>query len=198
MAKSADAGDEPIKARYEYRVWGEHKKARKKLANLATEETRQEIEDCYLIGDDPEWNAKIRDDELKVKQLIGEEKGFEQWTSEWHETSDTAPKPYDALFNQLRLDRPQRGKSFDVFKAVAKLDPDTGARAVFVTKRRRRYRLGSIKAEVTDVEIHGSDEVMRTLSIEGSDLDELVALRKTLGLRDETNLPMHVAIDGGS
>jgi len=197
MAKSTEESDEDVKSRYEYRVWGEHRKARKKLAGLASEVTKQDYEDCYLIGDDPDWNAKIRDDELKVKQLVGEKKGFEQWTSAWHETSESAPKPFDDLFNELRLDRPQRGKSFNLLKAVAKLDPDTGVSAVFVTKHRRRYKIGTIKAEVTDVEIHGSKEVMRTLSIEGNDLDELVALRKELGLRDEPNLPMHVAIDAG-
>lgn len=193
MAKTSQL-DEPA-ARYEYRVWGEHRKARKKLARMAKEESRQEFDDCYFLGEDNDWNAKVRNDRLKVKQLVGEERGFERWTSEWHESSDTAPKPYDDLFDELGLDRPQRGKSFDLLKAVAELDPDTGARAVFVTKKRRRYRLGSVRAEVTDVEIHGSRDVLRSLSIEGDDLDDLVALRKTLGLRDLPNMPMHRMID---
>jgi hypothetical protein len=194
----ADASEIPTgsgKIRYEYRVWGEHRSARKKLVKLADEETRQYIEDCYLIGDDPDWNAKVRNNEMKVKQLVGEERGFERWITEWFESSDDAPRPFDDLFDELRLDRPQRGKSYNLLKEVAKLDPDTGARAVFVTKRRRRYRIGRIRAEVTDVEINGSDDVMRTLSIEGDDLDELVALRKRLGLADEPNLAMHVAIE---
>lgn len=193
-----EAEDTPTgrgKIRYEYRVWGEHRSARKKLAKLADSETRQFVEDCYLLGEDPEFNAKVRNNEMKVKQLVGEKRGFERWTTEWFESSDDAPKPYDDLFDELRLDRPQRGKSYDLLKEVAKLDPDTGARAVFVTKQRRRYRIGSIRAEVTDVEIDGSDEIMRTLSIEGADLDELVALRKRLGLADEPNRAMHVAIE---
>ncbi len=198
MTKSSQPKGQAAKSRYEYRVWGEHRKARKKLERMATKELHQTIEDCYLLGDDPEWNAKVRNDSLKVKQLVGTDRGFERWTSEWHATGETAPKPYDDLFNELHLDRPQRGKSFDILRAVAQLDPDTGARAVFVTKHRTRYRIGSVRAEVTDVDIHGSDEVLRSLSIEGDDLDELVSLRKELGLRDETNTPMHVAIDGES
>lgn len=195
MAKASQAKSDDATSRYEYRVWGEHRKARKKLERMATKELHQTIEDCYLLGDDPEWNAKVRNDALKVKQLVGTDRGFERWTSEWHDTSESAPKPFDDLFNELHLDRPQRGKSFDILTAVAQLDPDTGARAVFVTKHRIRYRIGTVRAEVTDVEIHGSDEVLRSLSIEGDDLDELVKLRKTLGLRDEQNTPMHVAID---
>ena len=38
-------------------------------------------------------------------------------------------------------------------------------------------------------------EVMRTLSIEGDDLRALVRLRKQLGLKGETNTPVHQAID---
>ncbi len=196
MTKSSQSKSETSKDRYEYRVWGEHPKARKKLERMATKELHQTIEDCYLLGEDPEFNAKVRNDSLKVKQLVETDRGFERWSSAWHESGDTAPKPYDDLFNELGLDRPQRGKSFDILTAVAKLDPDTGARAVFVTKHRIRYRIGSIRAEVTDVDIHGSDEVLRSLSIEGDDLDELVSLRKELGLRKAENTPMHVAIDG--
>lgn len=195
MAKTTESSEASVKTRYEYRVWGEHRSARKKLEKLANQETRQDVEDCYLLGEDPEFNAKVRNNEMKIKQLVGEKRGFEQWSTEWLESSKDAPKPFDDLFDELRLDRPQRGKSYNLLKEVAKLDPETETRVVFVTKRRRRYRIGAIRAEVTDVEIHGSDEVMRTLSIEGDDLDKLVALRKQLGLADEPNLPMHVAID---
>ncbi len=197
MTKKRDSGGGSGHARYEYRVWGEHRKARKALSRLASEETRETIDDCYLIVDDPGWNAKVRDSTLKVKQLVAEHRGFEAWTSDRHRSSDTAPSPFDDLFDELRLDRPQRGKKYDLAKEIASLDSDTGVRPVFVTKRRRRYRIGDLRAEVTDVEILESGEVLPTLSIEGDDLDELVALRKQLGLRDEPNVAVHQAIDPG-
>ena len=68
-------------------------------------------------------------------------------------------------------------------------------RAVFVTKRRTRHSIGSLRAESTDIELRDSGEVMHTLSIEGDDLDELVALRRRLGLRDEPNIAVHDAIE---
>ncbi len=37
--------------------------------------------------------------------------------------------------------------------------------------------------------------MLYTLSIEGDDLDELSALRKRLGLRDEDNVAVHNALD---
>jgi len=186
---------EPTGARFEHRFWGKHRKARKLLAGLATEQRTETVNDCYLLVDDLTWNAKIRDNTLKIKQLVAEHKGFEQWTSDRHRSADSAPTPFDEIFEQLRLDRPQRGKSYDLRDEIGGLDTDAGVRAVFVTKQRRRYRVGSLRAEATDIRIRETGEVLFTLSIEGDDLDELTALRDRLGLRDEDNVAVHHALD---
>jgi len=172
MSKNPTNQEKPKRPRYEYRVWGEYPKARKTLAGLANDTSTEQIEDCYFLTDDPSWNAKVRDSTLKVKQLVDESKGFEQWVSHWHTDSDSAPSPFDDLFDDLGLDRPARGKSFSLSKAIEGLDPDVAASAVFVTKDRTRYRVGSLKAEVTDVKVHSSGEVLSTLAIEGDNLDE--------------------------
>jgi hypothetical protein len=182
-------------ARFEYRVWGDHRQARKRLAKLADEQLSETVDDCYLLGDDSSWNAKIRDNTLKVKQLVAQRKGFEQWTSDRHQSIDTVPTPFDLIFEQLGLDRPQRGEDYDLPMEIAALGPDAGVRAVFVTKRRRRYRVGALRAESTEITIHELGEVLHTLSIEGDDLGELAALRKRLGLRGEENLAVHNALD---
>lgn len=163
------------------------------LAKMATAESREQYDDCYLLVDDMAFNAKVRDRSMKVKQLVAEKRGFESWTSDWYKKADGVPAPFDELFTELRLDRQKKGKSFDLEKAAAKLEDDV-ARVVFVSKDRRRYRIGDLRAEVTDVDIEGSDEVLRTLAIEGSDLDALVALRKELGLKNVPNMAMHIAI----
>ena len=180
---------------YEFRVWGAHKQARKLLRQIADDHYTEDIEDCYLVSEDATWNAKVRDDTLKIKQLISERKGFEMWSSDRHRTAKATPSPFVEVFGQMRLDRPQRGKSFDIEKAVKRLDPDAGVRAVFVTKRRLRYRVGALQAEVTDITVTETGEVLRTLSIEGDDLDDLKALRKKLGLKGEPNVAVHQAID---
>jgi len=182
-------------ARFEHRVWGQHRKARKLLAKLADEQMTEQVDDCYLLVDDPSWNAKIRDNTLKIKQLVAERKGFEQWTRDCHRTVDSTPSPFDAIFEQLGLDRPQRGEEYDLDTEIAALDALSGVRAVFVTKERRRYRIGDLRAEVTDIEIRDTGEVLHTLSIEGDDIDELSALRKRLGLRGEDNIAVHHALE---
>lgn len=194
MAKKKAAEPDARRARYEYRVWGRHRSARKKLARLADDSSKERVDDCYLLVDDSSWNAKVRDNTLKIKQLVEDDHGFQRWSRDRHLDADSTPTPFDEIFERLRLDRPQRGKSFDLRKAVKALDDVPGVRAVFVTKRRRRYRVGSLRAEATDIELRKSGEILQTLSIEGDDLDELVALRKRLGLLDEPNIAVHDAI----
>lgn len=195
MATKRTLPRELRRARYEFRVWGPHCKACKKLARLASGKTTERFKDCYLLVEDSSWNAKVRGNTLKIKQLVAEDRGFERWSSDKHRSSATAPSPFDDLFDELRLDRAQRGKSYDLAKAVKRLDPDSGVRAVFVTKHRRRYRIGNLRGEVTDIKIRSTGEVLKTLSVEGDDLDELVALRKKLGVRNEPNIAVHQVIE---
>jgi len=190
-AKSSPFGNN---ARFEYRVWGRHSKARKMLRTMAENEVTEHFDDCYLLVDDPAFNAKVRNNTLKVKELVNNRKGFEHWVSERHNAVETVPSPFDDLYENLKLHKLGK-KGFDLQKAVKKLGPHSGVRAMVVTKDRRRYFVDSLKAEVTDIEIHDTGEVLRTLSIEGDDLDQLVKLRKKLGLKGETNTPVHQAID---
>ena len=194
-SKSKNPARTAPRTRYEYRVWGKHRKARKLLARLATSFSEEQFDDCYLLSDDPAWNAKVRNNTLKIKQLVAEDRGFERWKSRRYRSSAVTPTPFDDVFDDLRLDRPQRGKSFDIEKAARSLDPELGIRPVLVSKRRRRYEVGDLLAEVTDIKVKGEPRVLRTLSIEGDDLDELAALRRKLGLKGEPNVAVHRAID---
>lgn len=195
MSKKPTSDSNPPAARYEYRVWGEQTRARELLEQLASDVTEERVKDCYLIVGDGSWNAKVRNNRLKVKQLIAEDRGFERWSADRPRSAGDAPEPFDVLFELLRLDRPQRGKSYDLYDAVARLDADPDTKVVFVVKHRRRYTVGRLRAEATDIEIVETSEVMHTLAIDGEDLDDLVSLRERLGLTDEPNLAVHEAIN---
>lgn len=195
MAKQRPEPQNRRPVRYEYRVWGEHASARKWLKRNADEQTTELVKDCYLLVDDSTWNAKVRDNTLKIKQLVDEHKGFEQWTSNRHRSAASAPTPFDEIFEELKLDRPQRGKRYHIREAVDGLDPGTDVRAVFVTKTRQRFRIGELRAEVTDIEILDSGQMLHTLSIDGFDLARLRSLRKELGLRASDNVAVHRVLD---
>ena len=87
--------------KYEYRVWGKHDKARNLLDARGTDKTVETIKDCCFLGDDLDWNAKVRDSTLKVKRLVAEERGFEQWTSEWCDVSGHLQGPNPQGFGLL-------------------------------------------------------------------------------------------------
>jgi hypothetical protein len=82
---------------------------------------------------------------------------------------------------------------------VAKLVDETTVagrwRALPVRKNRRRFRIGSIKAEVTAVRVDGEPDRLATMAIEGPNLPELVELRDHVGLGDAPNLALHLAVD---
>ena len=92
---------EPTGARFEHRVWGKQRKARKLLAKLATEQTTERVNDCYLLSDDPAWNAKIRNNTLKIKQLVAERKA-----SGWKPDPSLARAPLGV--DIVRADRDSR------------------------------------------------------------------------------------------
>jgi len=194
MAQKPTSDETMGKPRFEYRVWGDHTRAQRKLAKLADGETVERVNDCYLVTDDLSWNAKIRNNRLKLKRLVAERKGFERWVSGQYRSNDEPPAPFDQLSDELDLDRVRAKGSYDLSDAVDGLDPDLGVQVVFVAKRRRRYRVGDLKAEVTDISIVQTKQSMTTLAIEGDNLDDLVALRKKLGLKREPNTPVHQAI----
>lgn len=195
MGKKSERNRDDGPSRYEYRVWGEHPAARKKLDRLATSTVKERVNDCYLIVDDSTWNAKVRDNTLKLKQLVEDDDGFQRWVSGRHRDVESTPTPFDEIFEELRLDRLQRGKKYDLRRAAKRLDEVPGVRAVFVTKKRRRHVIGNLRAEATSIELRDTGDVLHTVSIEGNDLDKLIALRKQLGLADEPNLAVHEAID---
>ncbi|MGI9611400.1 MAG: hypothetical protein ACR2QO_00710 [Acidimicrobiales bacterium] len=158
------------KLRYEFRVWGEHEAARRQLSMLADVERHEQLDDCYLLVDDSGYNAKIRRNCLKIKRLVEVTLGFQRWSS----------------------------STSDLVGPVPQLDAFGGVRAVFVTKERCRFRFGSIRAEVTEVDVIGQPGTLRTLAIEGKDLDDLIRLRSALGLAHLPNVALHLAVEGAA
>lgn len=195
MAQLIDLDDDLDDARYEYRVWGKHAKTRKILSEIADSVSIERVDDCYFLVDEPELNVKVRDRTLKVKQLVERTKGFQRWASSRYRTVKAAPAPFDDALESLRRDRKKYGDDFDLAKAVAALDAEAAAKVVLVSKYRRRYRIGDMRAEVTELTIDKTGEVLRSIAIEGDDLDELVALRKKLRLKGNDNVAVHVALD---
>ncbi len=194
MAPSGTEDRDDERRRYEYRVWGRRKRVRKRLERMADRITTSTTTDCYFLSEERAVNAKVRTGSLKIKRRVGRARGFEVWTSSRHRSKEGVPAPFDELVDELGLHRKPRRSAADLPARVEKLDPDHPTTPVFVTKRRTHYRIGDLRAEVSELTIEDAGEVLHSVAIEGEDLDALVALRKELGLKGEDNVAVHVAL----
>jgi hypothetical protein len=189
-----DDGSTRARSRYEFRVWGRRDETCDVLSRLADEERVESHEDWYLLLGQRSCNAKIRRNRLKVKRLIEERFGFQRWAAVRHRMASGDVCPLELLMDELRLDDPNQGCPPDFEAPAGRATPGGAVPALHVTKWRRRFDLGSIRAEATEVEIEGHSGRLRTVAIEGHELDELIRLRASLGLDRSPNLAFHLAI----
>ena len=187
--------ERPANSCYEFRVWGKYRNAQRVLDQLAAEVSLQEFDDCYLLGSDPRWNVKVRDGKLKLKRLVAQEEGFECWTSRRYKSAENAPSPFAGMFDELGLGGPGEMESYEISEVVAGWDDRAETQPLLVTKQRRRYHIGLGEAEVVKIDVHDSPIVLKSLAIQGDDLDKLIALRDELGLDGEENLAVHMALE---
>lgn len=197
MSKKQSTPDRAERSRYEFRVWGKHRKARRALSRFAPEPRIERYIDCYVLSDDPTWNAKVRGNRLKIKRLVATDKGFERWTRGRFPSASQAPDPITVLFEALHAERERLGESFVLSSVASEMAERLGVRVVLARKVRHHYQVGSVRVEVTEIEVAETGELHRTLSIEGDDLAELVRMRKRLGLSGEPNLAVHQVLERG-
>ena len=166
------------------------------LAAMAESECHQEIDDWYLFLGSASCNAKVRRNRLKVKRLVEERFGFQRWASIRHSmvddsmVDDTTGGPIDLLVDELGVVDPPRS----VAKAHGVPFGASAVAAIHVNKWRRRFELGPMRAEATEVVVDGHPDRLTTVAIEGCDLDDLIRLRAELGLDRHPNLAYHLAL----
>lgn len=181
------------RSRYEFRVWGDQDEAHRRLLSLADSASEKHFRDCYLLVDDPTCNLKIRRNRLKVKRLVEERFGFQRWSTNWHRVTAEAPDAVrETQTTSAVVVTPATTGLGDV---VEELHPAADLRPVFVTKHRMRFRFGSMRAEVTDLEVGANGERLCTTAIEGRDLLDLIRLRSSLGFDLVPNVAVHLALD---
>lgn len=177
-----------LKSRYEFRVWGDRTEAGQRLSSVADSEREELIEDWYLLIDDRACSLKVRRSRLKVKRLVEERFGFQRWSSNWHSLKvlgsdepefDLARNPVDGL----------------EAVGVPGQDLATTLRPVLVTKHRTRFRCGSVRAEIADLQVDGHPGSLCTVAIEGRDLVDLLHLRSALGIDLVPNVAVPWVLD---
>jgi hypothetical protein len=176
------------KSRYEFRVWGDRSEVGDRLSSVADSERQESLKDWYLLVGDRARSLKVRRSRLKVKRLVEERFGFQRWSSDWYslkvrESADLVLDPGQAAADGLEA---MTGDGHDLA---------TTLRPVLVTKHRKRFRCGSVRAEMADLEIDGRTGRLCTVAIEGRNLVDLIHLRSTLGIDLVPNVAVPWVLD---
>jgi exopolyphosphatase/guanosine-5'-triphosphate,3'-diphosphate pyrophosphatase len=177
-----------IVPRWEWRTFGTAFGAADEAVAALEPELTQESDEVYLLSPGTDAAVKIRAGLMDVKELERvDEAGLEQWRPAMKETFPLPRGEAGKVCAALRVSAPPGGAdaySLDEFLAVLAA-PERGVRAVAVHKRRLHYTLGGCMTEVTDVVAAGRQA--RTLALESTDAELVVAAVRELGLEDRAN-----------
>jgi exopolyphosphatase / guanosine-5'-triphosphate,3'-diphosphate pyrophosphatase len=179
-----------MKARYEFRIWAQNLAGlRDKLQQAATPSHTEPSHETYLISATTDrCNAKIRNDLLDIKVLIGNDRGFEQWKPVLKagfplERPVIEAQIFPALeVILLRLEREQYSMA-EFLDEVAGAHPKI--KVVAVSKTRLQFNLDGCQAEFASTTIDGV--AMDTVAAESADPDAVARAIRRLGIEGLSN-----------
>jgi hypothetical protein len=180
-------------ARWELRVWDLDETVHDRLHALNPDPDITAQVDCHLIGPRYEFTAKIRDGVLEVKQLLERRAGFQRWAPDWASEPPHEPKELNRLLVELGADRSEDLNPVSNSKLIDLVNTARGLKAVDVTKKRRDFDLGDVLAEISEIEIDGS-EPRSCVLIESTSIDRMREMRDHLSLNGAPNVALHNAI----
>jgi len=174
--------------RWEWRTFGSDFGAADATFAALEPELVQESDETYLLSPGADAAVKIRAGLMDIKLLEEvDADGLEQWRPAMKETFPLPRGEADRVCAALGVTAPPPGEaafSLDEFLAVLAA-PKRGVRAVAVHKRRLHYTFNGCMAEVTEVVADGRK--VRTLAIETTDAERVIAAARDLGLADRAN-----------
>jgi exopolyphosphatase / guanosine-5'-triphosphate,3'-diphosphate pyrophosphatase len=180
---------ETIVPRWEWRTFGDAFGAADAAVAALEPESVQDSDETYLLSPGADAAVKIRAGLMDIKLL--EEvnvDGLEQWRPAMKETFPLPRGEADRVCAALGVSAPPPGTdafSLEEFLAVLAA-PERGVRTVAVHKHRQHYTLGGCMTEATDVVADG--RTVRTLAIETTDAERVIATVRELGLSDRANM----------
>jgi exopolyphosphatase / guanosine-5'-triphosphate,3'-diphosphate pyrophosphatase len=179
-----------MKPRYEFRVWGKDLAGlRDRLQQAATPSHSEPSKETYLISAATDrCNAKIRNDLMDIKILIGTDRGFQQWKPVLKaEFPLQRPIIESQIFPALevtlqRFDRAQYSMAEFLDEVIA---AHPKLKIVPVSKRRLQFKLDGCQAEFASTTINGV--ATDTVAAESADADAVARLTLRLGIAGMPN-----------
>jgi exopolyphosphatase/guanosine-5'-triphosphate,3'-diphosphate pyrophosphatase len=182
-----------IVPRWEWRTFGAEFGAADDTFAALEPELVQESDETYLLSPGADAAVKIRAGlmDIKVLEEVSSD-GLEQWRPAMKETFPLPRGEADKVCAALGVSASSLAGwapfTLDEFLAVLAA-PERGVCAVAVHKRRLHYTVNECMSEVTDVVADGRK--VRTLAIEATDAERVIATVRDLGLvsRENTSYP---------
>ena len=144
-------------------------------------------------------SVKIRRGQLEVKEQLDVRVGFQQWKRPLRHPLPCPPSTVADLLvalTHVRTDPSniaRRNEPVDL-SSILQLSIAAGIQPIEVYKRRERFRVDGQRVEKTTMKIKGSPFTLKCAVLEGSDLDDLIRLRRVLRLDDGHNISIHQAL----
>ncbi len=157
--------------RYEYRIFCDDplsftKRIDRSFSKL---EEKSSSETYLLFSNRKEYNLKIRDEHLDIKQLVERREGFQKWRP-------IPPQEIAGVLEELGL----RSSSDDLSGLIQECGEREDASVAELFKSRTLYARGDVLTEIATGEIEG--EPYASIAAESSDLEQLSDVVKELKL----------------
>ena len=179
-----------IKPRYEFRIWAENlADLRDKLQQLAAPTRTQESKETYLISAATDGcNAKLRNDLMDIKILVGSERGLEQWKPVLKAGFPLERSVIEAqVFPSVELKAPSLSRmryAMDEFlDEVIRTQPEITV--VPVSKTRLQFSLDGCQTEFASTTI--KNLARDTVAVESADADAVLEIIHRLGIEGAPN-----------
>ena len=177
-----------IQPRFEFRTFGQHfENEMKRMARLSLPVPEQiwerNSDEVYILScSNDEYNSKIRDGRMDIKQLIRAIKGLEQWSpllkAAFPVTDDILS---DEIFPALHVTTPRFDKTeYSYFDFIELVKKHQDLQAVRVHKQRFGYLVNNCICETAVVKINGAR--VYSLSVESTDTGDIVKTLQETGL----------------
>lgn len=176
-----------LSLRWEWRVFGKRFAAAEDCFENLVPVAVEESDELYLLSSRSNQNAKVRGGRMELKlveQLSAE--GLEQWRTDMQQGFPLTVAQVQKVFAALGVTAPAlQPCDYEMARLVVELvQPSPVLQAVPVRKRRRLYRLGGCRCELTDVSAHS-----RRLHTVAVDAEEPARVMETIRALDLYRYP---------
>lgn len=180
-----------IKPRFEFRTFAQSFGiVETKMRKLSKVEKIRESSEIYIMSaGNSENNTKIRDDLMDIKVFVTAKQGLEQWNPRMKgsfpmKAEDIKEKVFPAFSVELPEFKRDEYTLEQFIKEIIRPHKDLVPVSVF--KRRFAFTVNNCIAEHAEILINGA--LIKTVSVESTEIDDILKAKEMLSLKEYENI----------